>query len=403
MTVTIEPAASFDDPALPPESELLPWDDQEFRDNPYPWYEKVRAESPVYQVSDGTYLVFRHADIVRWGKDPCMSVADPDMGAWEAFAHTMLFKDPPEHTALRRRTAKWFTPKLIKRWAEHTADVVRETLDAATPGEVIEAHLELAVKPTHVTVCRILGFPEHDVKPVPESMITAMDALVAEPHPDSDAAAAQAFAYLEGRVREMIAEKRRNPGTGLADELIAAQDRGELTELNVLQTLMLLFGSGGHNPGFTGAIGLEFFAQRPDILETYRNQPEERSMIIEELIRLNPAEMSFPRITTADIEISGVQISAGSTIRFMIGSANRDPEVFERPDEFDHTRPLAAKHLSFSIGPHACAGQLLSRVELETMFTTVAERCERIELAGEPVTYHTDRGRNYRSLPIRLH
>ncbi|WP_232715936.1 cytochrome P450 [Gordonia metallireducens] len=381
----------------------LPWSDQEFRDNPYPWYAGLRSESPVCQLADGTHLVLRHADIVKWAKDPCMSVADPDMGAWEAFAHTMLFKDPPEHAALRRRTNKWFTPKLIKQWAQHTADVVNETLDRAAPGDVIEAHLELAVRPTHVTMCRVLGFPEHDVKPVPEAMITAMDALVAEPHPDSDAVAARAFAYLEGRVAEMVAEKRRNPGNGLADELLAAQDRGELTERQVLQTLMLFFGSGGHNPGFTGAVGLRFFAERPDIFDTYRNQPEERSMIIEELIRLHPAEMSFQRITTADIVIGGVAIPAGSTVRFMIGSANRDPEVFERPDEFDHTRPLSTKHISFSLGPHACAGQMLSRVELETMFTTIAERYERIELVGEPVTYNTDRGRNYRELPIRLH
>lgn len=385
------------------EEELLPWGDPAFRENPYPWYTRLRRDHPVYQLRDGTYIVSRYQDITQWAKHPCMSIIEPDLGAWGALANTMLFKDPPEHATLRRHTNRWFTPKLMKQWVTETAQVAAEGLDRMGPDRTIEAHYELGVRPMHITMCRVMQVSEDDVKPVPEAMITAMDAIVAQPEPEHHAHAKDAFAYLIGRMERMLEEKRTTPGDGMADALLAAHDQGEMTYRQVVETLTLFWASSGHNPGFLVPAGLELFARRPELFTTYREDPTSRQPIVEELIRMEPAEISYVRYPLEDVQIGGVTIPAGSRVRFMTAAANRDPEVFDRPDEFDYTRPPgASRHLSFGIGPHSCPGQLFTRAGVETIFTTVAERYRRIELTEEPTTYHTDRGRNYRKLPIRL-
>lgn len=382
--------------------DVLPWSDPEFRDNPYPWYDRLRRESPVHRIDDRSFVVTTYSDVAQWAKDPRLSIADSFQGAWNALENTMLFKDPPEHTRLRRFTNKWFTPKLVTQWAAATTQVVEERLNRLAVGEVIEAHEELAVTPSHVTMCRIMQVPEDDPAPAPRAMITAMDAIVAEPAPDAEERAAEAFDYLLGRVAGMLEWKRSNPGDGMADALLEAHDAGELTYRQVLETITLFWGSAGHNPGFLVTAGLHEFATRPDVFEIYRSDPDQRQPIINELLRYHPAEVSFLRFPLEDIEIRGVSIPAGAQIRFMIAAANRDPEIFEDPDAFDHRRPPHARHLSFGAGPHNCAGQLITRAETEAIFTAVAERYCRIELAGPAETYHTDRGRNYRKLPIRL-
>ena len=101
--------------------EYLPWGDENYRRNPYPWYDRVRQERPVYKMADGTYVVTRYDDITKYGKLPIMAIVDPEWvpkGPWTALSKTVLGVDPPVHTNLRRRTNKWFTPKLVQTWVE---------------------------------------------------------------------------------------------------------------------------------------------------------------------------------------------------------------------------------------------------------------------------------------------
>ncbi|MNN35552.1 Cytochrome P450-SU1 [compost metagenome] len=85
----------------------------------------------------------------------------------------------------------------------------------------------------------------------------------------------------------------------------------------------------------------------------------------------------------------------------MTAAVNRDETVFKRPNVFDHTRPQeASQHVSFGIGVHACAGQVISRAEIEATLNVIASKYSRIELAEEPVTLNDDRIRNYITLPL---
>ncbi|MDX3638051.1 cytochrome P450 [Streptomyces sp. MB09-02B] len=114
-------------------------------------------------------------------------------------------------------------------------------------------------------------------------------------------------------------------------------------------------------------------------------------------------ELIITRFPNEDIEIQGVPIPAGSCVKYPIGAANRDPAVFENPDEFDYHRPPdASRNLTFGLGTHACAGQLLARAETATILGLVAERYSSVELAGEPSEVRTDRLVAFDKLPVRL-
>lgn len=388
------------------QDEYLPWGNESYRRNPYPWYERVRIEHPVYKMADGTYVVTRYDDVMKFGKLPIMSIVDPEWvpkSPWAALSKTVLGADPPIHTALRRRTNRWFTPKLVQDWVKAAESATHEALNRVQSGVVFEANLELGVIPTHAAMCRALQLPTDNVEPVHAAMLKAMAALSSIADKEDDRRAAEAFAYLRSRSIDLIAHKRSNPGDGLADALLEAEENGEMTEEEVIQTVSLFWGSGGHNPSFFVGAGIECFGRNPEIYEMYRQQPELRTGIQNEVLRLNPPELSIVRYPTEDVEIRGIQIKAGERVRFLLDAANRDPEVFPEPDKLDPFRsPEAAQNLSFGIGPHACAGQVISRAGADTIFRVISDRIHKIELAGEPTYDATDRSRAYVALPAKV-
>lgn len=395
---------------LPPGSgrldayEYLPWDDPDFERDPYPWYARAQAEVPVLRDDTGAYVVSRYADILEFGKHPAMSV-EPGWdlaGPWAIARDTIIGRDVPDHTRLRRQTNKWFTPKIVREWVATTAAVTNEILDGMR-GDTIDGWHDLSVIPTHRTMCRVLQFPDLDAANVMAEMASTMPMLSARRRPGTVESAKDGFSKLGQRVLPLIDAKRTAPGDGLADALIEAQRRGEITESEMRATTLLLYGLGHMDVGYIVAAGLSILAQLPEVFSQFRTQPEVRDAIINEIIRYDPPELSFYRVTTDAVTIRGTDIPTGSTIRFLLAAANRDPDFFTEPHRFDFRRPMEqGRNLSFGTGVHSCVGQVISRAEARTVFETVAARFRRIELA-EPVEMdNTDFSRHFTKLKLRL-
>ncbi|MGV0807978.1 cytochrome P450 [Mycolicibacterium setense] len=387
--------------------DLFPWNDVDFRANPYPYYARARRISPVHQTDERTYVVTRYDDAMHFGRLPCMSIREPDWvdpSPWEAFGNTVLSLDPPDHTRMRRLTNRWFTPKQINTWIETTRDFTIAALDALGPNEVVDAHMDLGVLPTHAAMCRILDMPTGDVEGMFWALWDAMLIQASDPEEGIREKSIAGLNFMFEQTERLLKEKIQNPGSGLVDELVALYQRDELTWREVLETTVNLHMSGGPNPAYLIGAGFKLFAERPDIMAEYRERPEIRSDVVNELARLNPVELIITRFPTEDIEIRGVAIPAGSCVKFPIGAANRDPEVFDRPDEFDYRRSgEASRNLTFSLGTHTCAGRLLSLAETELILALIAERYTRVELAEEPVEMRTDRLVIFEKLPVILH
>jgi cytochrome P450 len=384
--------------------DYLPWDTQEFERDPYPWFARAQAETPVLRDTDGTFVVLKYADIVEFGKRPSMSVEPgwEKAGPWAIARRTVIAQDPPEHTRLRRQTSKWFTPKIVQDWVTTTAAVTNEVLDA-TSGGIIDGWSHLSALPTHRTMCRVLQFADDDVEQVVHDMADTMPMLAALPRAGTLELAADGFARLAQRVAPILEVKRRTPGDGLADALLAAAARGDISEDEAQATTLLLYSLGHMDVGYAIAAGLHLFAQLPDVWNDFRHNPAIRDAIVNEIIRYDPPELSFYRVSTEDVTIQGVNIPAGSTIRFVIAAANRDPDIFTKPQIFDHCRPTEqSRNLSFGLGVHSCVGQVLSRAEARTVFEVLASRFRRIELAGPVTMENTDFSRHFKTLPLQL-
>jgi len=176
-----------------------------------------------------------------------------------------------------------------------------------------------------------------------------------------------------------------------------------MTAAELHATTLFIYFVGHMDASYLICSGLHMFTRRPDLFDEFRANPSVRDAMVTELVRFDAPEPVVTRTTTEDLVIRGVPVPAGSTLRLMLGAANHDPEVFDKPDEFDYTRPPEqTRNLTFSLGAHACQGRLLAEAEVRVVWERIAARYSRIELAATPTIKNTDASRHYHTLPLRL-
>ncbi|MGW2386913.1 cytochrome P450 [Streptomyces sp. NPDC001658] len=385
--------------------DLLPFRDPGFRADPYPYYARLRREHPVYRHPVGLYVVSRYQDVARLIRNPTLSVQQLDFGPAAPIHHALLGKDAPDHTRLRRITNRWFTPKAVEEWSKVMRGCVEAVLDEVEKGDgTLDAAGGLSLKCTFETTCHIFGIEPTEMDAVQRK--TYEIGLSLGPGGDDEEARAttEAFAWFAEHIRRLVAGKRAHPGEGLIDAFIAAQDEGRMTEEEVVYTVFLFFAVGHLDVKHLINHGIRLMTRRPDLFAAYRDEPEARPGIINEIQRIDTPESMVVRLTTQDTVVGDTTVPAGEPLALLIASANRDPEVFADPDTFDHTRPLAAgQHLAFGSGMHGCAGQVLARAEADIVFSSIVNRFSGVELAGEPAYAHTEFLRTITHLPVRFH
>lgn len=390
--------------AAAPSADRLPFREPEYRANPYPYYARLRAEHPVYRHPDGFYVITRYADVARLIRNPTLSVQQLDFGPADPLHHTMLGKDAPDHTRLRRITNRWFTPKAVEEWTRVTKASVDAALDAAVAaGGRLDVAKDLSLRCTFETICHIFGIEPSAMDEVRENTYTIGLSLGPGGNEDEGRATEKALAWFEQHIRGLIAGKRADPGDGMIDAFLAALDEERMSEDEVIQTVFLFFAVGHLDVKHLINYGVWMMARRPELAAVYREQPEARPGFVNEILRIDTPESLVARLTTVDTPVGETVIPAGEVLLLMIAAANRDPEVFPNPDVFDHTRPTgASQHLAFGSGMHGCAGQVLARAEADLVFTALVERFGSIALDGEPQYAHTEFLRTITSLPVRL-
>lgn len=389
-------------------STLLPWANEAFRANPHPWYDVLRREAPVYldPLQENSYVISRYADVIKFGKHPSLSSVAPDWvpkGPWSLFKASMIVKDGEEHIALRRRSNKWFTPKLANQYAQHTVAAVNDALSDLGPDGVIEAYRNLALLPAHYAMCAALGLSNDGYDSASAWMHDAMVGLGAAVTEAEEERCKTAFLYLTDRVKHHLQLRKDHPVPGMVSSWIDDVVHGEMTEQELFEGVLLFWATGTPNAAYLISGGLETFARHPEIFELWKSDQNAHQSILNELARLYNPEISFTRFTTEPLEICGVQIPANKMIRFMIASANRDPEVFPNPEQFDLAREVdSAGNITFGTGAHQCPGMIISKAEVYAVFNTIAEKVRKIELIGSPVYANSDRAASYVRLPLKM-
>jgi len=360
-----------------------------------PEYAKVRAEEPLTRIhmtygEDG-WLLTRHDDVRRVLRDPRFSHAArinadlpraiPDR---LTRANDLFNLDAPKHSRVRRLIAPYLTPKraeALRPWVEDLVDrLIDDMIATGSPADLVPALTEAV--PINV-VCRLLGAPESDryvFREGSEGMISNFNIK-----PEVRAAALEGlYAYI----RKLIAERRENPeGPGddiLGDLITARADDGDRLSEEELVGLCRTFFTAGHETSMnmSGNIVILLLQDRSRWNRLVEH-PEHIKAGIEEILRYIPTDVyaQNPRVAKEDIEFFGGVVHPGDAVMPSTAAANRDPEVYENPDQIHLDRDLSrVGHLTFGYGPHVCPGQFIARVELQSIVRGLITRLPSLEI-----------------------
>jgi cytochrome P450 len=383
--------------------DLLPFTDPAYWHDPYPYYDRVRAATPVYASPAGVHVLTRHEDIAALIRDPRMSALELSFGVGDRFHDSVLGQDPPDHTRLRKVFQRWFSGSRVRDWAADTRARAEASLDRAdAAGGTLDLIDDYAFPATFGTISYMFGVSTDAAEDCRHHTYVIGRAL-APGADDADMAAGDAsFEWYYAYVRGLIARKRRAPGDDLLSAFVTAVGDQTMTENEVLATMTLLYSVGHLDNTYLIANGILEMLRSPELRRRYVTDPASRGATILELLRHETPEQFVVRAAKEAMAIGGETIPARAVVMLMIGAANRDPAVFADPGRIDIDRPNVNRQLAFGGGIHACIGSGLARAQGEAGVTAVLERYRSLALAGEVEFGHTEFLRVIRHLPVRL-
>ena len=376
-----------------------------FQEDPYPSYARLRREAPVYREPRyGVYALTRFADVdealrdhetFRSGAGPApmpMPADRPGMAMLPLLAAT----DPPHHDQLRGLVSRAFTPRRIAESEPRIRDFAERRVANLPEGE-FDLVPGLSVPLPVAVIAEILGVDasyQGDFRRWSDATVGMMDR---PPEP----AMIQASVELIDFFRARLEERRRDPQDDMISDLLEAEiDGRRLTEAELDAFFIMLLVAGNETTTNWISNQLAILARRPDLWKACR---EDRSLVplaLEETLRYDAPVQNLGRETTRDIELHGVSIPAGSRVVVSFGAANRDPEVFDSPDDYRLDRG-DFRHLAFGQGRHFCLGAGLARLEGRIALEALLDRFEQIELSPVPAQrLHSTVIRGFETLPL---
>ncbi|HEX6313143.1 MAG TPA: cytochrome P450 [Acidimicrobiia bacterium] len=393
----------------------------EFKEDPYPFFHRLRELEPVQHTPLGTYMLSRYADVSAVVRDPALSSDQRNSDLFQAYVEanppgegtfpdptrqaTMLFLDPPDHTRLRGLVSKAFTPRVIGRLRPRIEQLVDELLGAvASRGDGhMDVVADLAYPLPVVIICELLGVPHADHATFQEwsrDLVHSIDPdplITPEQWTRIEAAGAAFVEYFVA----LIEERRRSPGDDLLSGLIAAEEAGDrLSEEELLATALLLLVAGHETTVNLIGNGTLALLRNRDQLERLRDDPALDHNAVEEMLRYDSPVTFTQRITLAEYRVGDVTIPPRQQVVTVLAAANRDPDAFPDPDRLDLGRPEANRHVAFGGGHHYCLGAALARLEGEVAIPTLVRRFPALELAGDPTRRDTFTLRGLERLPV---
>lgn len=356
-----------------------------------PQYHELRAEKPVAKVRidfDGAevWIVTKHdlacavlsdprfsSDFSTPGFPRRLTPAPPIPG-------TFIRIDPPDHTRIRGALVAEFKPKRVEAMRpaiQQVADKLFDDLLALPqPVDLIEA---LALPFPSMVICELLGVPYADREFFHARVrVIGIQKKSLERH-------AEVRAELERYIEDLVGRREREVETtsDILGRLIARQrEVGDISRAEVVGIATLLLIAGYETIANMIALGTVSLLHHRDQFEKLLADPSRLSQAIEEMLRYQTViAFGLRRAVTADVEVGGQLIRKGEGVIVLLDAANRDGSAFPEPDRFDIERKVD-HHLAFGFGLHACVGQLLARLELSVLWSTLLRRIPTMRLAS---------------------
>ncbi len=303
----------------------------------------------------------------------------------------MSNRPEPDHGRIRVHTRAGFSNRRIKTLEPYirrrSRELIEAMLAAGPPAEFVDA---LAFPLPGETVFRFIGFPEGDDELLKGWCGDRKAFSWGRPTADQQAEIAEQMLAYWRYCRDFTASKRERRGDDLASELITAQeDHPDDLTYREVESIVYGLSFAGHE-AVTALIcnTLQCLLPRREVWAEVCADPLLIPNAVEEVLRFNSSQISWRRVTTVDTTVGPYEVPAGTSIFLNFASANRQPDLFDRPDEFDIHRPNANRHISFGKGVHYCLGAKFAKVETQLVIEALAERVPSLRLVpDQDVTY----------------
>ncbi|WP_405481561.1 cytochrome P450 [Streptomyces sp. NBC_00009] len=373
---------------------------------PFPEFAQLRQTEPIRWIAQptgisgfgdsGYWAVTRHADVKYVSTRPELFSSNLNTAVIrfnesisrdqiEVQKLIMLNMDPPEHTRVRQIVQRGFTPRAIRSLEDalrnRAGSIVETALANAAPDGSFDFVTNVAVELPLQAIAELIGVPQDDRTKIFD-WSNKMAAYDDPEYAITEEVGAEAAMEIVSYAMNLAAARKECPAKDIVSQLVAAEDEGNLSSDEFGFFVILLAVAGNETTRNAITHGMHAFLTNPDQWELFKRERPETTA--EEIVRWATPVVSFQRTATQDTELGGAQIKKGDRVGIFYSSANHDPEVFDRPDEFDITRD-PNPHLGFGGGgPHFCLGKSLATLEINLIFNAVADAMPDLRLTGDP-------------------
>jgi len=375
-------------------------------DNPYPWYSSMRELSPIHKITNGQILVtghkyakflLTHPACSHWGQNSdtqaFMSTIQKEI-AKTLYSLSIESGKPYRKTIMHKMAAR-----SLKIREEEIHETAQSILDGLKNQTAIEFMHDYAHKFTFTTIAKVIGVPDSKIKKISDvagKMGGAyLDCIIGE----SDTSLGQEFIEL---LSDFLTEKRKSKDDKLASLLIELCEEEDEEEEFIISLIILLFYAGHEN--MMNFMGNSIIAlnNHKDFQQSLRDDPKIISSVVHELLRYD-SPLQFIMLLSEDrIKIDEYEIPPGNQLLVSVAAANRDPLVFEDPDNLILDRK--GEYLSFGAGSFRCIGARLAQIQAEIGLSLFLKNIKEFEIISEDLIWNesTFVQRGPKHLPLKL-
>lgn len=386
----------------------------DFHEDPYPYYQRLRDEAPLYRNDElGFWALSRHADVLKGFRNSTtlsnkfgVSLDPASRGPHASKTMSFLAMDDPDHLRLRTLVSKGFTPRRIRELEPRVTEIANQHLDsmleAAASGATVDYVDEFAGKLPMDVISELMGVPNADraqVRAWADAVMHREDGVTDVP--DS---AIEASLNLIVYYQEMVKQRRTALTDDLTSALLEAEIDGDrLTDDEIIGFMFLMVIAGNETTTKLLANAAFWGHRNPDQLGPVFDDHERIPLWVEETLRYDTSSQILARTVVGELELYDTVLPDGDVVLLLPGSAHRDERVFQNPDDFVIGREIGSKLMSFGSGAHFCLGAHLARMEARVALAELFKRIRGYEVDEDnAVRVHSSNVRGFAHLPISV-